>query len=213
MNIETYLSYLVVVLIFFATPPDTSQLLVISNSLRHGLKKSLSTIAGDLTANLIQMTAAAFGLAAVIAVSAEFFQIIKWLGVAYLIYIAVGLLTKSEKTTQKESAVSGSFIKLFQQGFFTSSANPFAITFFAALFPQFIDSTESIIPQLILLGGTYIIIDGIVLVLWGIFAIKAFSKFKSLTSVWLNRISGALMLLAAVYLASNSLNTESIEAK
>ena len=198
---------------FFATPPDTSQLLVISNSLRHGLKKSLSTIAGDLSANLIQMTAAAFGLAAVISVSAEFFQIVKWMGVAYLIYIAVGLLTTNEKSIQKESTVNGSFIKLFRQGFFTSSANPFAIAFFAALFPQFIDSTESIIPQLILLGGTYILIDGIVLVLWGIFAVKAFAKFKSLTSVWLNRISGALMLLAAVYLASNSINTESIEAQ
>ena len=159
------------------------------------------------------MTAAAFGLAAVISVSAEFFQIIKWMGVAYLIYIAVGLLTTNEKSIQKESAVKGSFIKLFQQGFFTSSANPFAIAFFAALFPQFIDSTESIIPQLILLGGTYILIDGIVLALWGIFAVKAFARFKSLTSVWLNRISGALMLLAAVYLASNSINTESIEAQ
>ena len=69
MSIETYLSYLVVVLVFFATPPDTSQLLIISNSLRHGVKKSMATVAGDLSANTIQMTAAAFGLAAAISVS------------------------------------------------------------------------------------------------------------------------------------------------
>ena len=208
MNIEVYISYLVVVLIFFATPPDTSQLLVISNSLRHGLKKTTATIWGDLTANVLQMTAAAFGLAAVISVSAEFFQIVKWLGVVYLIYIGVSLIVRKEIIEEKEQSVSGHRRQLFQQGFFTSSANPFAITFFAALFPQFINSSESILPQLILLGGTYIIIDGVVLLFWGAFAVKAFSKFKFVTSEWLNRISGALMILAAIYLAVNNASTE-----
>jgi len=208
MNIEVYISYLVVVLVFFATPPDTSQLLVISNSLRHGLKRTTATIVGDLTANVLQMTAAAFGLVAVISVSADFFQIVKWLGVAYLMYIGVSLLFKKENTEMKKQSISGHRRQLFQQGFFTSSANPYAITFFAALFPQFINSTESILPQLILLGGTYIIIDGVVLLLWGALAVKAFTKFKFLTSEWLNRISGALMILAAIYLASNNTSAE-----
>ena len=84
MTIETYLLYLAALGVFFATPPDTSQLLVIANSARHGLKKCGWTIAGDLTANGLQMTAAAFGIAAVIAASAEAFQIVKWVGVAYL---------------------------------------------------------------------------------------------------------------------------------
>ena len=212
MNIETYISYLVVVLVFFATPPDTSQLLVISNSLRHGVKKTTATIAGDLTANMLQMTAAAFGLAAVISVSAEFFQIVKWLGVVYLIYVGASLIIKKAKPEEKGQSISGHRRQLFQQGFFTSSANPFAITFFAALFPQFINSSESILPQLIMLGGTYIIIDGVVLLLWGALAVKAFSKLKFVTSEWLNRISGALMILAAIYLASNDISGEHAES-
>ncbi len=81
MTIEIYLLYLLAVGIFFATPPDTSQLLIISNSIRHGLKRSKWTIAGDLSANCLQMTAAAFGLAAVIASSAFAFTLVKWLGV------------------------------------------------------------------------------------------------------------------------------------
>lgn len=85
MTIETYLLYLVALAVFFATPPDTSQLLIIANSARHGLKRSAWTIAGDLTANALQMSAAAFGIAAVIAASAEAFQVVKWLGVAYLV--------------------------------------------------------------------------------------------------------------------------------
>ena len=208
MNIETYISYLVVVLVFFATPPDTSQLLVMSNSMRHGLRKSVATIVGDLTANIFQMTAAAFGLAAVISISAEFFQVVKWLGVAYLVYIGASLLAKKEKQENPEQGGSSQWRQLFQQGFFTSSANPFAITFFAALFPQFINSSESILPQLFVLGGTYILVDGFVLFLWGAFAVKALSKFKSITSAWLNRISGSLMILAALYLASNNIGEE-----
>ncbi|MEM1386493.1 MAG: LysE family transporter, partial [Pseudomonadota bacterium] len=84
MPLETYLIYLAAIAVFFATPPDTSQLLVIANSARHGLRKSVWTIFGDLTANVIQMSAAAFGLAALIAASASAFLWIKWLGVAYL---------------------------------------------------------------------------------------------------------------------------------
>ena len=55
MSWETYLLYLGVLAVFFATPPDTSQLLIISNSLRHGLRRSMATVAGDLTANSLQM--------------------------------------------------------------------------------------------------------------------------------------------------------------
>ena len=51
MTIETYLLHLVALGVFFATPPDTSQVLIIANSARHGLKKSDWTIAGDLTAS------------------------------------------------------------------------------------------------------------------------------------------------------------------
>jgi homoserine/homoserine lactone efflux protein len=89
MPMETYLIYLAAVAVFFATPPDTSQLLIISNSVRHGLRRSSYTIAGDLTANSLQMTGAAFGLAAIIATSASAFIWIKWLGVAYLVWMLI----------------------------------------------------------------------------------------------------------------------------
>ena len=77
MGVETYLIYLGVLAVFFATPPDTSQLLIISNSLRHGLRRSMATIARDLSANALQMTLAAFGLTAVIAASAGALSVIK----------------------------------------------------------------------------------------------------------------------------------------
>ena len=80
---ETYLIYLATVAVFFATPPDTSQLLIISNSVQYGLRKSVYTIADDLSANCVQMTGAAFGLAGVIATSATACSVIKWCGVVW----------------------------------------------------------------------------------------------------------------------------------
>jgi len=78
MSLETYLVCLAAVAMFFATPPDTSQLPIISNSIRHALRRSFYMIASDLAANCLQMTGAAFGLAAIIAASASAFVWIKW---------------------------------------------------------------------------------------------------------------------------------------
>ncbi|MCY4591131.1 MAG: LysE family translocator [Alphaproteobacteria bacterium] len=163
MSIETYLLYLTALGVFFATPPDTSQLLVVANSARHGLMKSGWTIAGDLTANAFQMTAAAFGIAAVIAASAEVFQVVKWLGVAYLAWIGLRLILSDSTAAGSAAARAGSSFALFRQGFVTSCANPFAVMFFAALFPQFISPDASTFPQLVVLGGTYLLVDGIIL--------------------------------------------------
>lgn len=129
MALETYLVYLAAVAVFFATPPDTSQLLIISNSIRHGLRKSAFTIAGDLSANALQMTAAAFGLAAVIATSAHAFVWIKWLGVAYLVWIGLQLILSAARPVEVGEGRAGSALRLFRQGFVTSMANPFAVFF------------------------------------------------------------------------------------
>lgn len=98
MSLDVYLLCLAAVAVFFAFPPDASQLLIISNSIRYGLKRSAFTIAGDLTANWIQMAAAAFGLAAIIATSAGAFALIRWIGVAYLVWIGLRLTMPSEKS-------------------------------------------------------------------------------------------------------------------
>ena len=164
---ETYLIYLAAVAVFFATPPDTSQLLIISNSVRYGLRRSAYTIAGDLTANSLQMTGAAFGLAAIIATSASAFVWIKWLGVAYLVWIGLQLILAKDRPEDVAATASGQSARLFRQGFVTSMANPFAVVFFGALFPQFIDPMMPVLPQLLILGLTYLVVDGAILLLWG----------------------------------------------
>jgi len=164
MPLETYLLYLAAVAVFFATPPDTSQLLIISNAIRHGLRRTLWTIFGDLSANAIQMAAAAFGLAAIIATSAAAFAWIKWLGVAYLAWIGLQLILSKGGAEGAKAAQNGA-ARLYKQGFLTSMANPFAVVFFGALFPQFINPAAPVLPQLAILGGTYLVVDGTILML------------------------------------------------
>lgn len=197
MTSETYLIYLGVLAAFFATPPDTSQLLIISNSLRHGMRRSMATVAGDLSANALQMTLAAFGLTAVVAANADALWVVKWLGVVYLAWIGLRLMLSRPSAVEQATTSGG---KLFRQGFVTSSANPYAVVFFGALFPQFVDPAAPILPQLLVLGVTYLVVDGIILVLWGWAAVRSLGRVKALTGVWINRISGALMIGAAVLL-------------
>ncbi|WP_415400716.1 LysE family translocator [Tateyamaria sp. SN3-11] len=200
MSAETYLLYLAAVAVFFATPPDTSQLLIVSNAMKHGLRHSLWVIAGDLSANVIQMTAAAFGLAAIIATSATAFGWIKWLGVAYLVWIGVRMMLSREGAGAGAAARSARPARLFRLGFVTSMTNPFAVVFFAALFPQFITPDAPVLPQLLILGATYLAVDGATLVLWGWAGDRVAARLARLSFAWINRICGGLMIGAAMLL-------------
>ncbi len=208
MALEIYLVYLAAVAVFFATPPDTSQLLIISNSANHGLRRAAYTIVGDLTANSLQMTGAAFGLAAIIATSASAFTWIRWLGVAYLVWIGVQLILSKEQSADVEANTSGQSFRLFRQGFVTSMANPFAVVFFGALFPQFIDAASPVLPQLLILGVTYLIVDGAILLLWGWLGVRAASALKRHSFGLINKVCGVLMVAAAALLAGKEFEPE-----
>jgi len=208
MSPDLYLAYLAVVAVFFASPPGPSQLLMIANCLSHGVRPSLATMAGDLSANTLQMTAAAFGLAAVIAGSAEALTIAKWAGVAYLIWMGIAKFRARPGVIDRRAAAPPRAAALYRQGFFTSAANPKAVIFFAALFPQFIEPALPIWPQLLILGATYLVVDGVLLVLYGWLATRSLGRIRALTGCWLNRISGAMMVVAAVLLASKDITVE-----
>lgn len=201
MTLEVYLLYLAAVGVFFASPPDTSQLLIVSNSIKYGLRRSAFTIAGDLTANCIQMTCAAFGLATIIATSAYAFVWIKWIGVAYLAWIGLQLFCSKDRPGRVDAGKSERPFRLYRQGFITSMANPFAVVFFGALFPQFINPSSSVLPQLLVLGGTYIVVDGLILLLWGLFGIHTAVVLKQHALNLLNKVCGSLMIAAATLLA------------
>lgn len=198
MTLETYLAYLATVFIFFARPPGPSQVLFMSGALRHGLMRAVPIGAGDLTANALQILAAGFGLATLIAASAELFTVIKWLGVAYLIWLGLKILRESGTRRAAEAPSRG---QLFRRGFLTSAANPYAVIFFAALFPQFIDTTVPLLPQIAILGVTYLVVDGALLLILGGLAERIARALGSAAERWLGRLSGSAMIATAVVLA------------
>ncbi|MEO0766475.1 MAG: LysE family translocator [Pseudomonadota bacterium] len=208
MSLETYLLYLAAVAVFFATPPDTSQRLIVSNAMKHGLRRSLWVICGDLSANVLQMTAAAFGLAAIITTSAQAFEWIKWLGVAYLVWIGIQLMMSRGGQGPDQRISEPRPTKLFRMGFITSMTNPYAVVFFAALFPQFIVPSADVLPQLVLLGATYLVVDGATLVLWGWIGGRVAVRFRNKSVTLINRISGGLMIGAAVLLGFRDIAPE-----
>ncbi len=200
MTFETWLAYTITVLVLMSTP-GPSHLLMLSNSLANGFRPSLATAAGDLTANGLQMLAAGLGLAAVLASSRYGFLAVKWAGVAYLAWLGIQKIRGSLGTKAGlVGAPAASRRRLWFQGFVTSAANPKAVVFFAALFPQFLDRQATLWPQILGLGATYLVIDGVFLVSYGAGAEWLGTRLRGPASRWLDRLAGGFMVGAAVLL-------------
>ena len=206
MTFEVWITYVVTVLVLMSTP-GPSQLLMLSNSAIHGFRRSLSTAAGDLSANALQMLVAGLGLAAAIAASEKALAIIKWLGVSYLIWLGLRMISKAKPALQEPSygAAVASLKTLWLQGFFTSAANPKAVVFFAALFPQFIQQYSSFWPQFLLLSATYIALDALFLSGYGLGASWITAHLRGTAKVWIERAGGSFMIFAAALLGLKTL--------
>ena len=209
MTIETWSIYVFTVLALMSTP-GPSQLLMLSNSGVHGFRRSLATATGDLTANALQMLAAGLGLATLVATSGSALLVIKWAGVVYLIWLGIRMISKAEA---READTVGKAIQvplrtLWLQGFLTSAANPKAVVFFAALFPQFISSDAAFWPQFLTLSATYIVLDGAFLSAYGLGSSWVVARLKGNARLWGERIGGGFMIGAAVLLGLKSISRQ-----
>lgn len=200
MLVETWIAYLFTVLALMSTP-GPSHLLMLSNSMTHGFRRSTATAAGDLTANALQMLAAGLGLATLIFASERAFTVIKWLGVMYLFWLGAKMIVGSlRRRAEDEAPPVVTTGRLWLQGFVTSAANPKAVVFFAALFPQFIEAERALWPQLLILSVTYLTIDGIFLATYGAGADRISKRLQGSGRAWLERIGGGFMIGAAILL-------------
>ncbi|NDW54129.1 LysE family translocator [Aliiroseovarius sp. PrR006] len=205
MTFDSWTLYIGTVLALMITP-GPSQLLMMSNSGAHGFRRALSTASGDLFANVLHMLAAGLGLAVLIAASATALAVIKWVGVAYLLWLGVRMFlrAKTDGIGAPSARASVSLYALWMQGFLTSAANPKAVMFFAALFPQFISADSAFWPQFLILSATYIIMDGMFLSVYGLGASWIASRFKGSAKLWVDRVGGGFMVLAAILLGFKS---------
>jgi len=203
MNLTLWISFIGTVLILALTP-GPSVLLATANSMKYGAKKTAGTILGDLSANLLQIILVSAGLASIMISSGELFQLIKWFGVAYLIYIGIRkIITKPKIELTKSNLKNRSFFNLYTEGFLMSAANPKAIVFFTALFPLFINESLPFLPQIIILAITFLIIDGLSLLIYTHFATKLKGYLENNKKIHLqNRIVGSLLILSGLMLST-----------
>lgn len=164
----------------------------------------MATAAGDLSANAIQMILAGAGLATILANARYGFAVIKWCGAAYLVWMGVRIIISSLNDKGVETAPPTSLGRLWLRGFVTSAANPKAIVFFAALFPQFIDPGSPLLPQMLILGSTYVVIDALFLSMYSGFASWLSNAIQSQYRHLIDRAAGASLIGVAILLALKS---------
>ena len=197
MALTTWLLFTSIALVCILSP-GPAVLLSVTNSLTHGFKKSVFSSFGNITGILVVSSATAIGLGAVLQTSAFLFTVLKFSGAVYLIYLGIrqwrskgNVFVRSIETPKHSQGNRKSFI----QGFLVAISNPKAVFFFAAFFPQFIDTSESIAIQFIILTATFMFFSLSVLVIYALSAHTAKVWFaKGDRALWFNRISGTAFI-------------------
>ncbi len=193
---ENYFLYLQIILFLFITP-GSPRVLIVSYSMTYGVKKSVWTAFGDITANSIQMIVVTFIIGSVLLAYPQIMIIMKWLGVIYLTYLAYELFrAKVKNFSSSNEKIAKTKMSFFRDGFLVAGLSPKALIFFGAIFPNFMNFEGNYISQFIILGITYVVLDFTTLMIYGLGAQKI--------SIWLkanpktiNIISAAALLVIA----------------
>ncbi len=157
-GIDNFLGFLFAGIVMNLTPGADS-IYIITRSIAQGKKAGIYSVLGIGSGAVIHVLLSAFGLSIVLAKSILLFNIVKWTGAAYLIYLGVRMyLDKSNLFNNKKTKFEKVDLwKIYRQGFFTNMLNPKVALFFLSLLPQFIkpNYVNNTIPFLIL-GGTFL---------------------------------------------------------
>jgi threonine/homoserine/homoserine lactone efflux protein len=152
----TQLVLFIPVVIVLAITPGPAVTYIIARSIDQGRKAGLVSVGAVASGNVVHAIGAALGLSAILASSALAFDIVKYLGAAYLIYLGIrALLTKTDVETA-ENIESKKLSKIYRDGVMVAILNPKTALFFLSLLPQFIDHTRPVSGQMLFLGLLFV---------------------------------------------------------
>jgi threonine/homoserine/homoserine lactone efflux protein len=200
MDSHTLLVFFVLALLATAAPGPTV-LLALTNGSRHGVRGALPGVLGAVLSDFVLITAVALGLGALMAGSAVLFEAVKWLGVAYLAYLGLRLLSSSGAPTAVADSATAAPQRLLMRSFLVAVTNPKGYLFFTALLPQFIDPAQPLPVQYMTLALAFAGIDTAVMLAYAFAGARAMRTFQARGARWLDRLSGAAMLALAGSLA------------
>jgi threonine/homoserine/homoserine lactone efflux protein len=182
--------------------PGADMMFCLGQGLRSGRRAAMAANFGIAAGGMVHTTLAALGLGALVAAHPAAFESIRWLGVGYLLWLAVGALRASSFATEAQ-VVPTSANRAFWQGLMVNLLNPKVILFILAFLPQFVDPLRPILPQFLTLGVVFslggLLVNGAV----GLFAGSIGKRLaRSATlSRWLSRVSAGIFGALALRLA------------
>lgn len=159
MAYDLYLVFLLTTAVVVFSP-GVAAITAASQGATNGRRRALAGVFGIAFANVIYFVLSATGIASLIIASNAVFSVIKWIGVAYLVYLGMtALLSNSGGINVRVDRKQSRLRALFAQGFIVEFANPKALLYFAAILPPFLDTARPILPQILIMGGTTFFID------------------------------------------------------
>jgi len=155
------LSTFLVASFVLAITPGPAVMYIVTRSVVQGRRHGLASVAGIALGNFGNMLAAAVGLAALFAVSAVAFMVVKYAGASYLILLGVRMLRCGGQSVPDDFPAAAPRRRVFRDGLLVALLNPKTTIFFAAFLPQFVSPSAAPLPQTILLGSLFVAIAAV----------------------------------------------------
>jgi homoserine/homoserine lactone efflux protein len=199
MSLEVYVAFTLACIVIILVPGPTVTL-VIATSMRHGTRAGLLNVAGTQAGIAVMIAIVGVGLNSMIEAMGHWFEWVRLLGAAYLIYIGWQMFRSSGKLSEGEApaAPRGGF---FLQGFLVAVSNPKTLIFFGAFIPQFIDHGFPYTPQIVIMGVTALVFAAFSDSAYAIVAGRAGKALSARRVRLLSRISGGFLIGGGLWLA------------
>mgnify|MGYP001351197277 FL=1 len=195
-----FLIFLQIILFLFITP-GLPRVVIVSHTLNYGLKRSVWTAFGDISANIIQGILVVFIIGSFLSDNPQVLNYLKWAGILYIVYLAYDTYTAKISSVNSKQQSSKSTFSFYKDGFMVAGLSPKAIIFFGTIFSSFINYDSHIISQFLILMITYVILDFTTLMIYGLAAEKISVWLRSKPKI-LNTISACVLLIIAIYVAA-----------
>ena len=201
MTFELWLAFVAASSVVLVIPGPTI-LTVISYSAAHGKRANAAIVAGVALGDSTALVMSLLGLGALLATSALWFTVVKWIGGLYLIYLGVRLFRTgvTVATADGEPAAPRSRCRLFINTYAVTALNPKSIVFFVAFLPHFIDPATNVEAQLWIVAVTFVVLATINAGLYAVFAAAARRLLASRTAQRrFNRFGGSVLSAAGLW--------------
>lgn len=190
--------------IAIAVSPGAGAIQSMATGLTHGVRRGYWSILGLETGLMLQLALVAAGLGAVVTSSILAFNVIKWIGVAYLLYLAVRQWRTATVDLREQvgKATDGGRLALVVRGFLVNATNPKGLVFFLAVLPQFVVPTAPLMPQYLAIGATMVAVDVVVMGLYSALSVRLLRWMHTpRKQTMVNRVFSGLFATAAVVLS------------